>query len=1007
MTEPKKLTLSSNRPYWRSMNDLSQTKEFRTFVENEFPEGTVDLDGLSRRSFLSLMGASLALAGLAGCRRPVEKILPYVAAPEDILPGIPLTYASALPLGLDTAGILIENHEGRPTKIEGNDLHPGSRGKASAWTQAEILGLYDPDRSQRPARFGQETRWEEFLAYWKQVSSDAKAKQGEGLAILSGSFTSPTLRRLQAEFKTTFPKARWYTHEAVSDHNILAGLRRATRKPVQPVYHFEKADVILSLDSDFLLTERDAVRNAAGFAQRRRVENEQDDMNRLYVVESSMSVTGGMADHRLRLPSSLVGAFAAALVYRLQFLGLELPVVEAVMDYGHLKLNSDWVNEIATDLMFSQKRSIVIAGRHQPPEVHALVAGINEALYNIGETIEYYSTEDIQPDRPADIHDLQEHLFSGAVDTLICLDVNPVYTNSGTPSFLSALRKANHSIHLGMYRDETGAACEWHAPLAHPLESWGDLRYSDGSISIIQPQIQPLFGAKNAIEYVSTLIDPANVSAYSEVQKTFRSIIGKNNFESRWKKALHDGIVDRSKSVPIRATIKHPRLIAAVRGNPFPFPAQIKDRYELVIRPSASTYDGRFSNNGWLQELPDPVTKLTWDNAVLLSRSLAEELDVENQDVLRITVKGESIECPVWIMPGQADRTLTLELGFGRTHAGRIGNGVGVNVYPLFSQNGALISRKIRVEKTGEIRILACTQDHHGLDTEKLAADAIQKRLPAIYREATLEEYRANPDFVEEAVEHPPLKSLWDEPDYSQGPQWGMTIDLNVCTGCNACTIACQSENNIPIVGKSQVLKGREMHWLRLDRYYKGDFDNPEMVMEPVGCQQCENAPCEQVCPVGATTHTPDGLNAMAYNRCVGTRYCSNNCPYKVRRFNFFNYTKDTPEIVKMAMNPDVTVRFRGVMEKCTYCVQRINRGKITSKNEHRDLMDGDIISACQQTCPTDAIVFGDIRDPNSAVSRVKKQNRNYALLGEFNTKPRTTYLARLHNPNPRLKTES
>ncbi|MFQ6614038.1 MAG: TAT-variant-translocated molybdopterin oxidoreductase [Fidelibacterota bacterium] len=891
MTEPKKLSLLPDQPYWRSLNDLAQTEEFRSFVENEFPEGTVEPDGLSRRSFLSLMGASLALAGLAGCRRPVEKILPYVAAPEDILPGIPLTYASALPLGLDTAGILIENHEGRPTKIEGNDLHPGSRGKASAWTQAAILGLYDPDRSQRPAKFGQETRREEFLAFWNRLSSNAKDNQGAGLAVLSGAFTSPTLRRLQTEFKTAFPKAQWFTHEAVSDHNLLTGLRKAIRKPVQPVYHFEKADVILSLDSDFLLTERDAVRNAAGFARRRRVENEQDDMNRLYVVESSMTLTGGMADHRLRLPSALVGAFVSALVYRLQFLGLELPVVESVMDYGHLKMNEDWINEIALDLMFNMKRSIVIAGRHQPPEVHALVAGLNEALYNVGETVDYYSTKDIQPDRPSDIHDLKQHLFNGSIDTLICLDVNPVYTHSGEPSFLSALRKANHSVHFGLYRDETGAACEWHAPLSHPLESWGDLRYSDGSISLIQPQIRPLFGAKTAIEYMATFINPESDSGYSEVRKTFQSLTGNSEFESRWGKALHDGIVDRTQSSPVRANISQARLVAAVRGNPFPFPAQMKERVELIFRPSPSTYDGRFGNNGWLQELPDPVTKLTWDNAILISRHLAQELGIDNGDVLRVTADGQSIEGPAWIMPGQADRTLTLELGFGRTHAGRIGNGVGFNVYPLYSQTGALTTKNITLEKTGQTQVLACTQDHHGLDTEKLAAEAIEKRLPAIYREATLEEYRSNPDFVEEAVEHPPLKSLWDEPDYSQGPQWGMTIDLNVCTGCNACTIACQSENNIPIVGKAQVLKGREMHWLRLDRYYQGDFDDPKMVVEPVGCQQCENAPCEQVCPVGATTHTPDGLNAMAYNRCVGTRYCSNNCPYKVRRFNFFNYT--------------------------------------------------------------------------------------------------------------------
>ncbi len=1003
MIDPKKLTLRPDQPYWKSINDLAQTDEFRSFVENEFPEGTVEQDGLSRRTFLSLMGASLALAGLAGCRRPVEKILPYVKAPEDILPGIPLTYASSIPLGLDTAGILIENHEGRPTKIEGNPLQPASAGRASAFTQASILGIYDPDRSQRPHQFGREIQWEDFFAVYDQFAEEAKKSNGKGLAVLSNAFTSPTLVHLKKEFLKAYPDAQWFIHESVTDENIRQGLFDATRKHIQPVYSIEKAEVILALDSDFLLTERDAVRNAFGFANGRRVENERDNMNRLYAVESSMSLTGGLADHRLRLPSSLVGTFAAALVWHLQELGLDIQSVQAVAPYNHTGLEPKWIHEVAVDLMLNQERSLVIAGRNQPPAVHALAALLNDSLRNVGKTVNYYPTKDIEVDHSRDLKDLKEQLQRGGVDSVICLDTNPVYDDPGEDGFLAALRKAKHSIHIGLYRDETAAACEWHAPLAHPLESWGDLRYSDGTISPIQPQIQPLFGAKTAIEYVSRFISPDRTSGYDEVRNTYKVLKGETGFEDKWRKSLNDGVVSGTKYRPVKATINHPRLIASMAGKPFPLPGSVRGRKEIVFRASASVYDGRFANNGWLQELPDPVTKLSWDNAAIISQTLAKELNVENQDVVRITADGHSVELPVWIMPGQADETITLELGFGRSHAGRVGNGVGSNVNPIFANTGFLATGKIFIEKTGKTLMLACTQDHHGLDNEKLASDEIAKRLPTIVREATVEEYREDPNFAPETVEHPPLKSLWDEQDYSQGPQWGMTIDLNVCTGCNACTIACQSENNIPIVGKLQVSKGREMHWMRLDRYYKGDFDEPEMVVEPVACQQCENAPCEQVCPVGATTHTPDGLNAMAYNRCVGTRYCSNNCPYKVRRFNFYNYTKETPEIVKMAMNPDVTVRFRGVMEKCTYCVQRINRGRINAKNEHRDLVDGDIVSACQQTCPTDAIVFGDIRDPKSKVSRIKEQNRNYALLGEYNTKPRTTYLARLRNPNPKL----
>ena len=1005
MSKELKNIPSSGKEYWRSLEQRVKAPETEAFPHREFPEGTAEHGAtFSRRNFLSLMGASLALAGLTSCRRPVEKIIPYVIAPEEIIPGIPLYYATTMPFGTEAIGLVVENHEGRPTKLEGNPKHPQSLGKANVFAQAAILDLYDPDRSQSVLYRGEERSWSEFLAAWKELIKEYESSDGEGLAILSEPFASPTLARLKKAFLRRFPKARWAAYEPVNDENIFSGVNMAIGEIGRPVYHCTEARVILALDSDFLQLEHDNIRNAAGFADGRRVITRDDEMNRLYVVESAMTVTGGMADHRYRLQSRQIGAFTAALALELTTRGLPVDGVESLDAYKNHPFDEKWLGALADDLIKNTGRSLVVAGRRQPAEVHALVLAINSALKNINRTVEYYPIGDTEAARQEDLVSLVQAADSGDVTALVILGGNPVYNTPVDLAFREALEKITHTVHLSTHVDETSGYVEWHIPEAHFLECWGDVQTPDGVLSIVQPQIEPLFGGKSKAEVLAAVSTGDDRSGYDLVRETWQSILTGTDFNRQWRRILHDGVYDGSKVKPSRVEIRSQKLATVLDRKPFPTDSATLNSMEIVYQVSNSVYDGRFANNGWLQELPDPVTKLTWDNAIVMSRRTAQELGVKNEDLVTLQHRGRTLQLPVWILPGHADYSISVELGYGREAVGRIGNGVGGNVYTLRRSNAPGFDIGVSIQSTGKNYLLACTQDHHGLDVEKLARESIRDRLPIIVREATLEEYRENGEFVHEIVEPPPKVSMWKEIKYDERPQWGMTIDLNVCTGCNACTIACQSENNIPVVGKEEVRLGREMHWMRLDRYYSGDPDDPEMVHQPVSCQQCEMAPCEQVCPVAATTHTKDGLNGMTYNRCVGTRYCANNCPYKVRRFNFYNYAKGWPEIVQMVRNPDVTVRFRGVMEKCTYCVQRIALGKIAAKKENREIRDGEVVSACQQTCPTDAIVFGDILDPNSKIFKVKQQNRRYELLEELNIRPRTSFLAKLRNPNPDLK---
>ncbi len=992
MSSIKKKT--DQKKYWRSMDQLADTPEFNALLQREFPEGASELkDPVSRRKFLTIMGASIALAGTTSCRRPVEKIVPYVKAPEEIIPGVAKYYATTLPFGLNAYGVLVESHEGRPTKIEGNELHPATMGASNSWLQASILDLYDPDRSKYVRHNGNRSTWKAFAESWGKIAEEYKTNGGEGLAVLSHAWSSPTMARMQRVFLDAFPKARWVTYEPVSDENKIAGVKIATGTPALPVFTLGKAQVILSLDADLLLTEPDNIRHNKGFAQGRRLTSEKDNMNRLYVVEPVFSVTGGMADHRLKVQARQMGAFTAALALELKAQGVNIDV-STLGDYASHNFDKKWLTEVSKDLRRAAGKSLVAAGQRLAPEIHALVFAINAALRNNGTTVSYFSLRDKAVPARAELAELTQNIESGRISTLILLDSNPVFNAPGELNFKQAFEKLTHSIHLGLHANETGAAAEWHINGTHTLETWGDARAGDGTFSIIQPLIAPLFAGKSENELLHFLATGEEKTSHDIMQESWKSLSVFDQSEKNRRRVLHDGLLQDSALAPLRPRLRISALAAALRANPFPTAPASADDFDVIFATSNSLLDGRFANNGWLHELPDPVSKVTWENVALISVAAAKKLGVQNRDVVTVKVAAGEITLPVWLQPGLAENTIALELGYGRSRAGRIGDGVGVDIYPIQSLQYGYFQQGGSITPTGDSAEVANTQDHNSMEDR------------ALIREASLDEYRKNPDFAPEMVQHPPLKSLWEEHKYDKGNQWAMAIDLTTCTGCSACTIACQSENNIPIVGKDQVNRGREMHWMRMDRYFSGDEDNPEMAMQPVACQHCEMAPCEEVCPVAATSHDKEGLNVMTYNRCIGTRYCSNNCPYKVRHFNFLNYTKDTPEIVQMVMNPDVTVRFRGVMEKCTYCLQRINEAKHRAKVENKSLKDGDIVTACQQTCPADAIVFGNMLDPESKVSKVRQQNRDYSIIAELNNRPRTTYQAKIRNFNTALAAE-
>ncbi len=985
------------RALWRSLDQLEQSPGFLELLHREFPQNASELsDPEGRREFLRVMGASFALAGLAACtKQPEERIVPYVRQPEQIVPGRPLFFATAVLEGGWAKGVLVESHEGRPTKIEGNPDHPASVGGSDAISQAAILDLYDPDRAQTVRSFGEIHSWAEFVAALKPVVERQRVKRGAGLRIVTEAVTSPTLRQQLEELLAELPEARWIQWDA-SAGNARAGALLAFGETVETRYHLDKADVVVSLDADFLASGAASLRQIRDFARRRKLDGEHANLNRLYAIETTPGLAGVNADHRLPVrPSEMEG------VVRALAAALGLPVQGASGDHAA------WIGPLAKDLQAHSGASLVLAGASLSPEAHAIVHLVNERLGNVGRTLTHSAAVAAGATDPvAALAQLVAEMSARQVEALFVLGGNPVYTAPADIPFGEALMLVPFRVHLSLYDDETSERCHWQLPEAHSLEAWSDALAFDGTASIVQPLIEPLYGGRSAHELLALLTSRPDRKGYDIVRDHWRSRLGVD-FEKAWRKALHDGLVagtalpERSVSVKLGDWAKAPAASTA-------------SGIEVVFRPDPTVGDGRGANNGWLQELPKPISKLTWENAVYMSLKTAKSLGVRTSsnhqgraesageptpqgtvtDLVQITLGDRKVSGPAWVLPGHPDGVVTVHLGYGRWRAGRVGNGAGFNAYAIRSSANLHWAAGAQLARTEFTTKVACTQDHWSMEGRHLV------------RTGSLEEYEHEPRFAQELGEDPPPGMTLYPPHPYEGHAWGLTVDLNSCVACNACVTACQSENNIPVVGKDQVGRGREMHWIRVDRYFEGRPEEPASIetrSQPVMCMQCENAPCEVVCPVTATVHSDEGLNDMIYNRCVGTRYCSNNCPYKVRRFNFYLYQDWTTPTYKMMRNPDVTIRSRGVMEKCTYCVQRISKARIDARNEGREIEDGEIQTACQQACPAEAIVFGDQNDAASRVARLKASPRNYGLLTELNTRPRTTYLAAVRNPNPEM----
>jgi MoCo/4Fe-4S cofactor protein with predicted Tat translocation signal len=1067
-----RLAGADGRLYWRSLGELSDTPEFRDYLHREFPEQASEWnDPKGRRNFLKLMSASLTLAGVGACtKQPPEQIVPYVRQPEEIVPGRPLFFASAITLSGVARPVLVESHMGRPTKIEGNPEHPASMGATDVLTQAAVLGLYDPDRAQTVTYRGEVRPWGAFQAAIQTVLGAQKATHGAGLRILTEPITSPSLAEVLATVLQEYPQARWHQYDPVAFDGARAGLRQATGSAGDAVYHLGKADVILSLEADFLGCGAGSVRYTRDFADRRRVTDPATEMNRLYVVESSPTLTGAKAEHRLAVRASEVETFARRLAGTLGVGAVQASSQDATIE--------KWVAAIAKDLQGHRGRCLVIPGDYQPASLHVLAHAMNQALGNVGATVTYGPSIEPQPvDQHASLRELATAMDTGQVQLLVILGNNPVFTAPADLKFAERITKVGLVVYHSLYNDETSNLSHWTVPETHALETWGDPRAYDGTVTIVQPLIAPLYDGHSAQEVLSTFTSQPGRRTVEIVKDywtrafagggggwTLRNAQGESfrNADEFWKQIVHDGFIPNTAtaqgapgtpfraapkpapaaapagaaapgaaaaagaaavppatvvvtaapgvpsapsqvgirpSTPGEATPAAPPAAPSIGAPAPPTAAQAAGGLELIFRPDPTVWDGRFANNGWLQELPKPLTKLTWDTAAWISPRLAEERNLDRGDVIELRYRGVTARMPVFIVPGQADQSVTVFLGYGRRMAGRVGTATGdarqFNAYLLRTSDAPWFGGGLEIAKTGDRYLLATTQDHH----------AMEGRHPA--RVATLEQYKSDPAVISHMAHTPPRTlTLYPEHEYI-GNKWGMSIDLTSCTGCGACVAACVAENNIPVVGKDEVSRNREMHWIRVDHYFSGDLDHPDTlqsVHQPLPCQQCENAPCEIVCPVAATTHSSEGLNDMVYNRCVGTRYCSNNCPYKVRRFNFLLYSDWDTQSLWPLRNPDVTVRSRGVMEKCTYCVQRINYARIDAKKEDRDIRDGEIVTACEAVCPADAIVFGNLNDPNSRVSKLRAQQRSYGVLEELNTRPRTTYLASLRNPNPELE---
>ena len=954
--------------YWRALKDIGRPGDYNR--TDEFYAGSVEWpDELSRRDFIRLAGASVALAGFTSCtKQSLERIVPYVKQPEEIIPGKPLRFATATQLGGFGQGLLVTSHEGRPTKIEGNPNHPASLGATTIWGQAEVLDLYDPDRAQTITTGGTIQTKDDFWNALNLALEPVKAASGSTLRILTQRIASPTLVAQLQDILKRFPAARWCSWDPLNPDSSSG---------FEKVYDFSKARVIVALDSDFLYAHPFALRYARDFASVRRVVEPGDArMVRLYAAEPTPTITGSNADHRIAVAARNILELAQEIAAEIRG-GLLVP-----------NPNQNWIEAVVADLKANRGASVVLAGETQPAEVHEIVDQINNAFGNDGITVSTAPPIPL-PAKPTGLAKLVDEMQRGEVEVLVILGGNPIYDAPVDLNFGEALEKVRLRIHHSVHFNETSRNSHWHVPETHFLESWSDTRAFDGTVSIVQPLIEPMYSGISAHELLDAVIGNSPRTAYEIVRERWQATNQSADFEMKWRRALSDGFV-RDLAAP---AIAESRSVQS--ANPGKSPTEQPPLLEVVFRPDGNIRDGRYANNAWLQELPRQFSKLVWDNAALISPQLAKHENLENGDIVDLTFRDRTISAPVWIQPGQAENSVVLPLGYGREVAGRVGRKVGFNAYILRTSDALWFGNGLTVRKTGQKHSLVSVQEHHGIEVDR-----------GILHDGTLEEFASDPHFAQKSDQLPPRDETLYRPNQFpyNGYKWAMIVDLNTCIGCHACTIACQAENNIPVVGKQQVSLHREMHWIRVDTYHSGGATDPRFTHQPVPCMHCETAPCEVVCPVGATVHDNEGLNLQVYNRCVGTRYCSNNCPYKVRRFNFLEYNNGLSPSEKLVKNPDVTVRCRGVMEKCTYCLQRINEARIKSELEQREIRDGEVTPACAQVCPAEAITFGNMNDPQSRVSRLKRSPLNYSMLGQLNTQPRTTYLAKLRNPNRQLR---
>ncbi len=963
---------------WRGPGELLalQGEPVRT---PEFPDGADAPPEMSRRSVLQILGASAALAGAVGCSRGTpEDIVPYVDQPPEVTPSVPALYATTMAIGGYGVGMIVESHEGRPTKVEGNPRHPASLGALGTLEQAAVLSLYDPTRARETTHRGRPATWRAFAQ-----SLAAPAPPGKRIHVLMEPTSAPHVVDLVGRVRRRGDVVVHFD-APLARSNVWAGSNLAFGRVLEPLWHFEGAAVVLSLDADFLAATAAPMAWARAWSRTRRLASPGDAMSRLYVVEPRLTVTGMAADERLPVQARAVRAVASAILAEL--LATEAGDVPAVARQAVVRsaaaVAGPWVRAVARDLRAHRGRSLVVAGDGQPPEVHAIAHAMNEVLGNAGATVEYARSPIFEAGEES--HDparLLAAIDRGEVAALVIAGGDPVYTAPPDFEFARRMRAVPVTAYLGARDTETGKSCDWRIPEAHVLETWGDARAFDGTASIAQPLIVAMDEGKTVAQLLAALAGLPAATAKSLVEDHWRTF-APDRFEDLWTRALVLGVVDEPAPAPARASVDWAAVAVGLAGPPRGLAS-----VEVVYFQDAKVYDGRFGDNAWLQELPDPVTKLTWDNAALIGPATSSRAGLATGDVVEIVVRGRTTRAPALVVPGMADGVVAIALGYGQSIPDRVSHGVGADAYRI-RDSRALWDDVAELRKAGGTWPLALTQEHWAMEGR-----------PIVLRK-TVAEYRADAGFARPYDGTPASLYHLSPP----GPrQWGMTIDLNACTGCSACVVACTAENNVPVVGKIGVARGREMHWLRIDRYFVGDLGSPAAVVQPMLCQHCEKAPCEYVCPVNATVHSRDGLNEMIYNRCVGTRFCSNNCPYKVRRFNFFNYNVDKPQSLRLAMNPDVTVRARGVMEKCSYCVQRIREAEIRARREERPVRDGEVVTACQQTCPTEAIVFGDIADPGTRVSGTRRNGRLYQVLHELGTLPRTRYLARVVNPNPEL----